>query len=252
MRSMCTGRTLIGVVDQPVLRLVARDRHRQCVPDQLGRHLSRHRPAHDPTAPDVHHDREVEPTGRGGHVRDVSHPEAARPIGRELPGHQVRSSLRPGLPLRRRALEAPACHPLDPHLPHQPRHPLAAHPLALVPQRRMDPRTAVDLLALAPDPPDPAPELRVPPLPRRMPPPKPIAVPAGGVTQHPAHGCNRENGPVWTGVPRVLWGAIPIHLAEELAQPSALALSSISAQRSMIVSNGSSSSSNIPMESMLA
>ena len=43
----------------------------------------------------------------------------------------------------------------------------AANPLALVTQRRMDPRAAVDLLA--PDPPDRAPELRIPLLPRRRP-----------------------------------------------------------------------------------
>lgn len=48
--------------------------------------------------------------------------------------------------------------------PHQ-----ARHPLSLLPQRRMGPQAAVGLLAPAPDPPDFAPEFRVPSLPRRRP-----------------------------------------------------------------------------------
>ena len=106
-RSRCTANP-VRMMHRPELRLAARDRHRQCVPDRLGRHMSPHRPAHDPTAPDTHRDREVEPTGRGGHVRDVSDPEPVRPIGREIPVDEVRSGLRPASSGAPPALPSPA------------------------------------------------------------------------------------------------------------------------------------------------
>ena len=166
-------------------------------PHQVGRHSRRHRPADDPPTPRIQHRREVQPARPGAHLRDVGHPEPVGALGREVPPHQVRRGAGPGVvPLRRAGLVAPPRHALDAQLPHQARHPLAAHPHALGQQRRVDPRTAVGLAALDPVRHDPALELGVAPRPRRGRTPQPAVVPAGGETRHPAHGRKREGGPV--------------------------------------------------------
>ena len=142
------------------------------------------------------YDGQPQPARPCGHVGDVGHPQLVGPRGREVTIHQVRSGRRLGVPLRRRRLEAPPGRALDPQAPHQPPHALLAHRLALGPERRVDPRTAVRLATPGPGRPDPRLELRVPSRARRGRMLEPIVVAAGGETQHPAHGRQRKLGPV--------------------------------------------------------
>jgi hypothetical protein len=57
-----------------VARSALPDRHLERIEDQLGAQVVRGGPAHDPAAPGVQHDREVEEAGRRGDERDVRHP----------------------------------------------------------------------------------------------------------------------------------------------------------------------------------
>ena len=180
----------------PPLGLPVRDRHRQRTLHQFGPHVRRHRPADDAAAPGIEHDREVQPAIPSAHLGDVGDPQLVGPVGREVAVHQVRRG--PGLRvlLRRRRLEAPPRHAMNAQIPHQACHALPAHPLARRLQFRLDPRAAIGLPAAAPDQQDLALELDVAPRPRRGRTLQPAVVPAGGETQHPAHGRKRKHGPV--------------------------------------------------------
>lgn len=74
---------------------------------------------------------------------------------------------------------------LDAQLPYRTRRPFGSHPLASSQERGADPRAIID----------PAPELPVPPSPRREPTVQPFVVPAVGQAQNPSTHTPAEDRP---------------------------------------------------------
>ena len=167
--------------------------HRQRIAIQVGRHPERNHPPDDPPAPRVQHPGEVQPARSGKYVRDVGYPQLVGDLGREVPVHQVQRGPGSGVIAR---LVAPARHASDVQFPHRPHHPLTPYPLALSRQRRVDPWPAMDPAARDPDRHNSA--LASPVAPRLRPGPtvQPIVVRAGGETQRPAYGRQRQPDPV--------------------------------------------------------
>ena len=157
-------------------------------PPLLDRHLERgqhqrrpqmrgHGPAHDAPTPDIEHDRQIQDPRPDRDVGDSGHPQLIRLRGRELAPHQIRGRLSPGRPHRRPRSFAPAD--------------------ALQARRRI--RRATRLRPTwtprgLMDGPDAREQRRVPDGARTLGTGAPRLVPAGGDTQHPAHGGNRVGG----------------------------------------------------------
>lgn len=161
-------------MEHRTLRLATSDRRRQCV--------KRHG--------------EVWPSRLDPRLSDVSQPQLVDALGRRGRVHQIRGGLGLDIPLRRARLDACAPHPLDVQLPHQRRHPFAAHPLAIDQERRVAPRTAIGIAVLDPLRQDPALELGVAPCPRLRQAPQSVVVPTRGEIQHPQDGCRQKHGQV--------------------------------------------------------
>src|SRR3984893_15543391 len=80
----------IGMVDQTGTRPLHRDGHPQSCQRQGGPQMSRHRPADDPAAVQVHDGGQIELALIGLDVGDVGEPDPVRRIGAEVPIQQVR------------------------------------------------------------------------------------------------------------------------------------------------------------------
>ena len=153
-----------------------------------------HGPAHDPAAPSVQHDRQVEEAGPGGDVRDVGHPELIGAIGREVSLHQV--GRRPGVLVALRGLRATSvsARPLDPLLLHESADTLLSDLFACFLQIGEDPGPAVDLPVVVKHLSDLHDPLGISPRTIRRPAAQPSVVAAGGESQHAAHPLDGEIG----------------------------------------------------------
>src|SRR4051812_45553159 len=98
---------------------------------------------------------QVQPALAGRDVRDVGEPDRVRPLGREVLVEQVGGDREvvPAVGRPRRPSAAPAGG--EPHLAHEPRHPLATDPDALLSQLGVHARAAVGPSARGEDRPDP-------------------------------------------------------------------------------------------------
>jgi hypothetical protein len=81
-------RALVGVMDHAV-RAPRRERHVEGVEHQPRGQRCRHRPADDPSAVGIEHDREIEKARPGRNVGDVGYPQSIRGFHREIAVHQV-------------------------------------------------------------------------------------------------------------------------------------------------------------------
>jgi len=132
------------VVDH-VLRPPLRDGHLERIQHQLGAQMVGHRPADDPTAEGIQHNREGEEARERGNVRDVRHPQLVRCLGREVAVDKIRR--RPRLPItpRRRGAALPVAGPRQAGRTHEARDPLAAVVLSGLAQLGMNARRPVGL-----------------------------------------------------------------------------------------------------------
>jgi hypothetical protein len=85
-RSPCTA--WVRMMDHP-RRSALRDRHVERRDDQTRAQVRLHRPAGQPTTPDVEDDCQEQDAGAGRDVRDLGHPELIRPGRRERALHQI-------------------------------------------------------------------------------------------------------------------------------------------------------------------
>jgi len=81
------------MVDYWSLGLPAQDSHLECILDQLGLQVLRHRPAGDGAREDVGHPAQVKEALAGADVLDVSDPDLVRAAGHEVAFDQVRRRL---------------------------------------------------------------------------------------------------------------------------------------------------------------
>ncbi len=119
--------------------------HLQRIEHELGAQVVGHGPAHHPTAPGVHHDRQVEEARGGRDEGDVPDPEPVRTFCREVPVDKIRS--RPGVSIRpgRHRATASMARANKASTAHQASDPLAAMSLAQRPQGSMNSGRAVCL-----------------------------------------------------------------------------------------------------------
>jgi hypothetical protein len=133
-------RTLIGVVDD-TLGSAHCERHVQSAKHQLGGQCRGHRPADDPTAAGIEHDREIQKPRPRRNVGYVSYPQPIRRLRGEIALHQVRCLTGATFDCGDNEL-APA-HTGEAGLRHQPRDALAADTNALGGKLGMHPRHTI-------------------------------------------------------------------------------------------------------------
>jgi hypothetical protein len=152
-----------------------------------------HRPADNPAAERVEHHGQVEEAGPGRDVGYIGDPQAIGRGGREVALDQIRRGARPGVVLGGGCPVAPA-YALKPARAHQPGHPLASYPNALLLKFRVDARRAVGGARAAMNLGDAPAQLGVHASARRCRALKPRVITAGGGAQHAAHSRNRMHG----------------------------------------------------------
>jgi hypothetical protein len=69
------------------------DGHLKRRDDELGAHVRRHRPAHDPAAEEVLHRRQIQPALTGLDLLDVRGPDPVRSVGAELAADKLAEGL---------------------------------------------------------------------------------------------------------------------------------------------------------------
>ena len=129
-------------------------------------------------------------------LRRLRNPQLAGGLDRRVPVPLIRHGPHSGAPERPARLGTPAGHALDSRVPHQLAHSLVPYQLALRPQRRMDPWTAMDPAARAPDRHHPALGFPDQPSSRRRPAVQPVVLRSPGGTQSRAHARQRQPAPV--------------------------------------------------------
>src|SRR4051812_27734426 len=132
----------IGVLDQPAGRLPALDRHHEGVAGELAAEVVGHAPPDDLAGGHVLDGGQVQPALPGRDVGDVREPDRVRPVGGEVPAEQVR---RHGMvmPAVGRARDAAPARGRQAASAHEPRHPPAADPDAVLAQLGVDAGAAV-------------------------------------------------------------------------------------------------------------
>jgi len=110
-------RALIRVVDYAV-RPPLPERHLKGIEHELRVQGGRHRPADNPTAERIQHNRQVEEAGPGRNVRDISHPRQIGPIRSEVTVDEI-GCLACAIPHRRDGALTTA-HANQAGVPHQP------------------------------------------------------------------------------------------------------------------------------------
>ncbi len=128
-----------------VARPALRHGHLERVEHELRPEVVGHRPAHNPPAPGIHHDRQVEEPGRGRDEGDVSHPEPIRSLGREVPVHEVRGWPGPAVRAGRDRTTTPVAGANKAGTAHQASDAFAAMPLAQRTQGGVDAGSAIGL-----------------------------------------------------------------------------------------------------------
>lgn len=125
-------------------------RHVQGLEHKFGPKVRAHRPPHDPAAPDIQHDGQVQEASPSRYVGDVSDPELVRPRRVELPVHEI-SGWRVFLaPPRGPDTPAPA-DSLNAGGPHDPGHPVQAGQDPAVGKFSVHPRRPIRSVALLVD-----------------------------------------------------------------------------------------------------
>ena len=221
--------------------------HVQRGQDELRPQMRVHRPADDAATPRIEDDGEIQEAGPRGDVGDVRDPQPIWPGRGELTIDEVRR--RPRRLIAHRRTELPAADSLQTHGPHQASDTLPADPDALRRQVRADPGRAVGAARLAVDDLDLRREFHIGPRPRRQRPLPPRVVPAGGDTQHPAHGGDAMDGLVCRHELESLDGIALVSRANQAAAFERIARSSRSCRFSRR-SRRSSSRSSVVRPSM--
>src|SRR6185295_4071878 len=126
--------------------------HIECVEDELGLQVSRHRPADDPAAPDVEYDGEEQKAAPGRHVRDVRDPKLVGALGREVAIDEVRCL--PAVTMGRGNAETTSRDTDEALGSHEPRHALSADARPLLSELSMNRWRAVDAVRLRVGAPD--------------------------------------------------------------------------------------------------
>jgi hypothetical protein len=174
-------------------RSALRHGHVQRGENELSAEMRFHCPTNHAPAPRIDDDGQIQKTGPRRHVRDVGHPQLVRAGDREVTLDEIRR--RPGrLIADRRAECLPPAHALQAGAPHEPRDPLAPDVNSPVCELGMDAGHAVGTARLAVDCLDLGAQLHIGPRPPGQRPLAPRVVPAGGATQHAAHGGDRMDG----------------------------------------------------------
>src|SRR5271170_7409081 len=187
--------------------------------------MSLHRPAHDPAAEGVEHDREIQESRPGRDVGDVSHPQAIRSGCDEVTIDQIG---------RWTCMAVTHCggYPLAPaHTDqacrvHQPRYALAPHLDALSLEFGVDARRAIGPARVLMNRSHPRAEFRVRPGARRRRPLTPRVVPAGGDFQHPTHPRNPVHGLIRAHEFERRDGTEPVSVANQAAAFDSISRSS--------------------------
>ena len=130
-------------MDRPCRRPAPSDGHLEGGDDELGAHVSLHRPAHDPAAEQILHRRQVQPALTGADLLDVGRPHLVGRVGPEVAADQVGERLDARHGHRAALAPPPAVGALQAGLAHQPRHALRAHPDPRASQHRVHSRAAV-------------------------------------------------------------------------------------------------------------
>src|SRR2546425_253628 len=168
-------------------RAALRDGHVERGQDELGAKMGFHRPADDAATPRVEHDGEIQEAGPRRDVRDVRHPQPVRTGRRELAVDEIRGRPR-RLVAHRRVERSPPTHALHAGGPHEPGDALAADLKAARREFSVDARRAVRAARHPVNRVNVRRQLHIGPRPRRQRSLPPRVVPAGGDTQHAAHG----------------------------------------------------------------
>jgi len=113
---------MIRMVDHAI-RPSLPERHGEGIEHHLRVQGGRHRPADDPTAEGIEHDRQIEEAGPCRNIRDISHPQHIGPIRCEVAIDQIGRLTRP-IPHGRDGALATA-YPGQAGVPHQPGNTLA-------------------------------------------------------------------------------------------------------------------------------
>ena len=87
-------RALIRMVDHAA-RPPLLERHVEGVEHDLPVQGARHRPAHDPTAERIEHDRQIEEASPGRNIRDIGHPKHIGLVRREVAVDEIGRPTRP-------------------------------------------------------------------------------------------------------------------------------------------------------------
>src|SRR5438094_851281 len=223
-------------------RSALRDGHVERGQDELGAEVGFHRPADDPATPRVEHDGEIQEAGPRRDVRDVRDPQ---PIGagrRELAVDEIRGRPR-RLVSHRRVERFPTAHALHAGGPHEPGDALAADLEAARREFSVDAWCAVRAARHPVNRVDVRRQLPIGPRPRRQRALPPRVVPAGGDTQHAAHGGDLMDGLVCGHELESLDGIVLVSRANQAAAFERIARSSRSCRFSRRSRRSSSCSS---------
>src|SRR5437660_3433695 len=223
-------------------RSALRDGHVERGQDELGAEVGFHRPADDPATPRVEHDGEIQEAGPRRDVRDVRDPQ---PIGagrRELAVDEIRGRPR-RLVAHRRVERFPTAHALHAGGPHEPGDALAADLEAARREFSVDAWCAVRAARHPVNRVDVRRQLHIGPRPRRQRALPPRVVPAGGDTQHAAHGGDLMDGLVCGHELESLDGIVLVSRANQAAAFERIARSSRSCRFSRRSRRSSSCSS---------
>ncbi len=187
--------------------------------------MVRHRPAHDPAAPDIQDHREVEESGPCRDIGDVRHPQLVRTVRDELAIDQVRRWPRIREPQRGRRRPAPA-HACERLFSHESADPFRSHALSGFLELGMHARAPVRPARALVNGVNACLELGITlrtPARRTLP---PRVVPAGGDLQHAAHRGDRVPGLVRSHEPEDFGGIASVSRANQAAAFARIARSS--------------------------
>lgn len=201
--------------------------HLQGIEHQLRLQVRCHRPAHDPPAERIEHDREKEKSGPRRHVGDISDPELVRLVRSEVPLDKIRSSAL-GLRSLRRDNKAPAAHTSQSCHSHEPRHTLPANALASISQIAENTRCAVRLARSLVARNDLGYEKSIVCRSLRYRPFQPRVVSAARDAEHAAQCRKWEHGLVIPHEPEDPSGIVPVSLANQAAAFDKMSRSSLS------------------------